>query len=108
MADTLHMNTNPSRETVLAELKRCRDELLQLGVTDIRLFGSRARGDNREDSDIDVLIDYDESRKFSLIDLGLVEDFLAAKLGCPVHVTTTSSVPPSDRRRILAEAIAVL
>ena len=47
---------------LLDELRKNREKILELakesGVTDVRAFGSVARGEEREDSDIDILVDY--------------------------------------------------
>ena len=54
------------------------------------LFGSYARGDERKDSDIDVLVDFDESADlFDLVGLTL---FLEEKLGCKVDVVSQGSL----------------
>ena len=53
------------------------------GVVHMALFGSRARGDNRPDSDVDLLVDVMPGRKFSLLDLigvgHLVEDHVGLR-----------------------------
>jgi hypothetical protein len=48
------------------------------------VFGSVARGDHREDSDVDLLVDFDDGR--SIFDLIRTEHELAEVLGAPVHV----------------------
>lgn len=97
-----------SRDQIIATLRDHTPELHKLGVTAMSVFGSRARGDHRPDSDLDLLIDYDASRKFSLVDLVHVEHFVQDLVGCPVQVTTRSSIPAADRPRIEREAVAVL
>jgi uncharacterized protein len=57
------------RDTLLVELLGLRPDLERAGVTHVALFGSRARRDNRPDSDIDLLIDVDDRHKFSLLDM---------------------------------------
>lgn len=96
-----------SLDTVMAKLRQQRQELRGMGVVSIAVFGSRARGDNRQDSDLDLLIDYDRSRKFSLLDLVRVERALADELQMDVQITTRDSVPEQNRQRIDAESVAV-
>src|SRR5262245_3388374 len=71
------------------------------GVCNIRVFGSVARGDNRDDSDIDLLVDLERGR--TLFDLtgflSDVQDLLASK----VDVVTTKGLHYL-RERIMAEA----
>jgi predicted nucleotidyltransferase len=70
------------REQLIAELQRLRPKFEGRGVSHVALFGSRARRDNRLDSDIDLVLDLDAAAddKFSLLDLagiyGLIEDEL--------------------------------
>lgn len=80
-------------------------EILRLAETrggrNVRVFGSVARGDNREDSDIDFLVEFDRGR--TLLDLiGLKLD-LQELLGANVDVVTPNSLR-YVRERVLAEA----
>lgn len=73
------------------------------GARDIRLFGSRARGDARADSDVDLLVAFEEGR--SLLDLsGLVLD-LREILDRNVDVATERGLRPALRARVLREAV---
>lgn len=95
----------------LAELRRRRDEILDLaqghGAGAVRVFGSVARGQQRPDSDLDVLVD--------LPGRGLIEQAALAReleqlLGCPVHVVTVSALSAAEdqtRTRIEAEALTL-
>jgi predicted nucleotidyltransferase len=68
-----------------------------------RLYGSRARGDNRKESDVDVLIEYGDE-PFSLLDhVGLQQD-LSEELQLPVDVVTEDAVHPLLRDAIYADA----
>ncbi len=72
------------------------------GARNLRIFGSVARGDDRADSDIDFLVDFEPGR--SLIDLAGFELDLEALLGCEVDVLTDGCIHPLLQREILAEA----
>lgn len=83
-----------------------RDEILRLanqrGAHDIRVFGSVARGEANENSDLDLLVAWEPGR--SLLDhAGLVQD-LQDLLGVKVHVGTEKSLHWYVRDRILSEA----
>ena len=67
-----------------------------------RVFGSVARGEDTEDSDLDLLVETSDTT--SLFDLAAMELELEALLGCPVHVTTEGGLSGALRKRVLAEA----
>jgi predicted nucleotidyltransferase len=73
------------------------------GASNIRVFGSVARGDADSTSDVDLLVDLAPDR--SLFDLGGLLTDLADLLGTEVDVVTEASLKPRVRQQILAEAI---
>ncbi|MDO8650520.1 MAG: nucleotidyltransferase domain-containing protein [Candidatus Berkelbacteria bacterium] len=62
------------------------------------VFGSRARGDNTNNSDFDLLIDYLPGYKYSLLDIADIKLSLEEKLGRSVDVVTL----PSARKKLLS------
>jgi predicted nucleotidyltransferase len=78
---------------------------LRYGARNIRVFGSVARGEDTEESDIDLLVEMDEDR--SLLDLVGFQQALAASTGRKTDVLTERALNPYLRERILAEAIAL-
>ncbi len=86
-----------------------RDKLLAIaaghGASNLRVFGSVAKGVDREGSDIDLLVDVRQGT--SLFDLvGLQQDFEDA-LGMKVDLLTEPELHPMLKDRVLAEARAV-
>lgn len=86
---------------------RRRDEILRVaaarGARNIRVFGSVARGENDDNSDVDFLVELEPGR--TLFDLsGLLLD-LEALLRTPVDVVTERGLRPRIRDRVLAEAV---
>jgi len=77
-------------------------------VASLAIFGSRARGDERPDSDLDVLIAYDPDRPFTLYDLVRVEHLLERLTGLDVHVSTRDGFRHDRLPRILKDAVSVL
>jgi predicted nucleotidyltransferase len=71
-------------------LAKHRDEVLAIiaryPVSNPRVFGSAARGDDSEGSDLDLLVDRHGTMTF--IDLFRLEDEISAVLGCPVEIAT--------------------
>lgn len=86
-----------------------RNEIVQIarrhGATNIRVFGSVARGDGDQNSDIDFLVDLERGR--SLLDLGGLLMDLQKLLGRPVDVVTEKGLRPRIRDRVLREARAI-
>jgi hypothetical protein len=69
--------------------------------SDVRIFGSVARKEAREDSDLDILIDLDPDR--SLLDVGGLAMDLSLLLDRPVDVVTEAGLRERIRSRILRE-----
>ncbi len=72
------------------------------GARNVRVFGSVARGDDRPDSDIDLLVDMDPDR--TLFDLGGLVMDLKDLLGKNVDVHTEQGISHYFRAKVLAEA----
>jgi uncharacterized protein len=70
-----------------------------------RVFGSIARRDDNDQSDLDLLVD--TTGATTLFDIAEIELELERLMGMPVHVTTTGALHGRLRERILAEAQAV-
>jgi hypothetical protein len=81
--------------------------LVDSGVKRAALFGSFARGDATEDSDIDLLIEFKGKQK-SLLDLAALKIQLQESLGKNVDLITYNSLHPLLRDRILSEQVTIL
>lgn len=92
--------------TIQEMLQARREEILRIaerhGARNVRVFGSAARGEATEDSDIDLLVSAHEHTS-PWFPAGLVQD-LEDLLGCKVDVVTEDSLYWLLRRRILKEA----
>ena len=74
------------------------------GLCNVRLFGSRARGDHRPDSDLDLLVDRQPPRGH-LLNLCNMTGRVEALTGLRVDVATEGMLYDSVRDRILEEAV---
>jgi uncharacterized protein len=84
-----------------AEIIRAADAV---GASNVRVFGSVARGDDTWESDVDLLVDFPAAQRglFPLLQLASrVEDIV----GRPVHVAAAEVMAPEVRERALAEAV---
>jgi uncharacterized protein len=93
----------------LDQLRRNRTQILALaarrGAHNVRVFGSVARGDERSESDVDLLVDFDAGR--SLLDLtGLWLD-LESALGCKVDVISSRGLRPRVSEEVAREAVVL-
>jgi len=94
------------RNDAIAKLKEHEAELKRLGVEHLYLFGSTARGEARDDSDVDLFFDY-EKGKLSLFDLMEVKEQAARILGRKTDIMTRDSLHKTLRQRIEASALQV-
>ena len=74
-------------------------------ITEIGIFGSYARGDETETSDIDILVDYQTAP--TLIMLVDLRDYLSQLFGIKVDVVTKNGLKPRIRERVLAEVVYI-
>jgi predicted nucleotidyltransferase len=93
------MKLEEVRSRILPILKR-------YGIRRASVFGSFARGEEREDSDIDILVEFEEGK--SLLDLVGLKMDLEEALGRKVDVLTYKSLHPLLKDRILQEQTIIL
>jgi predicted nucleotidyltransferase len=74
-------------------------------VSNPRIYGSVLRGEDRPDSDLDILVD--ASSTTTLLTLGGLQGDLEEALGISVDVKVPGDFPPKVRARIIAEAAAI-
>src|SRR5947199_3956970 len=89
-------------------LRRFDPALRENGATGLFIFGSRAAGTERPDSDLDLFIDYDPQAKIpKLFRLMQIEESMSHNqaLGIPVTITTREALHPLMRDRIEREAV---
>ncbi|MGK7945606.1 MAG: nucleotidyltransferase family protein [Microcystaceae cyanobacterium] len=90
------------------KLAEKREDILKIaakhGAFNVRVFGSVARGEETENSDIDLLIDYDLAKTSPWFPGGLLID-LEDLLGCKVDIVTEKGLHYFIRERVLKEAI---
>ena len=70
-----------------------------------RVFGSVVRGDDTEDSDLDILVA--PTPETTLLDIGAIRHELLQLLGVPVDVLTPKALPEKFRASVLSEAVPV-
>lgn len=101
MAETAAPTRKPLSGPTGRRVAAHRGELLELlhrhGVTNPEIFGSAARGDDREDSDVDILVDFPPGT--SIIDIIAIQHELEDLLGVPVDLVPRSGLKERVRTR---------
>jgi predicted nucleotidyltransferase len=83
--------------------------LRENGATGLFVFGSRARGTDRADSDLDLFIDYNPAARVpNMFRLMQIEDAISEALGIPVTITTRNALHPLMKHNIERDAVQVL
>ena len=90
-------------EEVLQRLAPHRDALVALGVKSLAVFGSVARNEANDASDVDLLVEFIEP--VGLFRFAHVRRFLCGVLGCEVDLVTRAGLREEMRETILKEAI---
>jgi predicted nucleotidyltransferase len=101
------MGRVPQLDEVIALLKQHESFFREKGITHLAVFGSVARGDATEDSDIDLVVEIDETRKFSLLDLIGVEHNFGDLSGRKVDVLTRRSLDSDLVAEVEKDAVHV-
>jgi hypothetical protein len=92
-------------EDILARLKENEAALRARGVAHAALFGSRARGDARPGSDIDIMIEIDPAAHIGVFDYAGLKDYIAEFFDAPVDVVSREGLKPYIRPAATADAI---
>lgn len=88
------------RASIISALRRHEAELRALGLSRLSLFGSFARGDADERSDIDLLSSLDNQKNLSLLDVVHIENRLTDLLGRKVDLVPEDCLDPRVRPEV--------
>jgi predicted nucleotidyltransferase len=93
------------RDEIIATLREYEPELRAAGVTRLALFGSVARNEAQEGSDIDLLAAFYAGREFSLLDIIGIENRLADLIGRPVDLVEEGTLRPRVEETVNREIV---
>ena len=95
------------QNNVVEKLLEHQAHLQASGIVHLRLFGSKARGDDNPRSDVDLMADYDRARKLTLFDKAGLEVEISHILENQVDLCDREMLEPSVRIRAEREAVLV-
>lgn len=95
------------RSELLDRIRALQPRLEAEGVDHLALFGSRARGDNKSSSDVDILIEVDSARRFSLLDLISVERIIENATGVSANAVMRRSLKRDFATAISKDVIEI-
>jgi uncharacterized protein len=90
----------------IATLRRHEDALRARGIRHAAVFGSVARGDNRPDSDLDILVEFEPEAEGSVYEYVRLKDYIAGLFDGPVDVIDRDTFKPHLRAPSAREAIS--
>jgi predicted nucleotidyltransferase len=91
-------------DEIITKLRRLQPELRQrYPIRELGIFGSYVRGQQTEDSDLDVLVDLSDD--IGLLQLAGLQQDLSEALGLKVDLVMRDAVKRSSARRIMSEAV---
>ena len=93
------------KDDILDRLRNNERALRERGVTHAALFGSRARGDNRPDSDIDIMIDIAPEAVRDVYAYVGLKNYIAGLFAGPVDVVDREALKPYVRPAVTADAV---
>jgi predicted nucleotidyltransferase len=94
-----------NREEIITRLRENETVLRKRGVAHAALFGSRARGDERPDSDTDIMIEFDPTARITVFDYAGLKDYIAGLFDGRVDVVNREGLKPYVRPAATTDAI---
>ena len=93
------------RSTVISRIRKHRAQLTKLGVKSLSIFGSVARGEERADSDVDILVEFDGRATFDrFMD---TKFYLEELLDCKVDPVVPQAIKPRMKPHVMQDLIQV-
>jgi predicted nucleotidyltransferase len=94
-----------NKDEVINKLRAHETELKAAGIIRLAVFGSVARGDNSAEWDVDLLADFDKTKRYTLLTMGRLESRLADLLEARVDLSSPEWLKESVKDQVLREAV---
>jgi predicted nucleotidyltransferase len=98
-------NLDMDKRHVISKLREHEPELRAAGVVHLRVFGSVARGEASSKSDVDLMAEFDTSKRYTLISMSRLENRLAEILGVKVDLAPVDALKEPVRQSAMREAV---
>jgi len=92
-------------EDIIARLRENEAALRKQGVAHAALFGSRARGDQRPESDTDIMIEFDPAAPVGVYEYVRVKEYIASLFEGRVDIVDREGLKPYVRPAVTVDAI---
>jgi uncharacterized protein len=92
-------------QEIIARLRKNEAALRDRGVRHAALFGSSARGDQRPDSDVDIMIEVDPAARIGIYEYVAIKDYIAGLFDTRVDVVRRDRLKPYVRPVAILDAI---
>ena len=93
------------RDQIIATLKATETEQRKRGIRHAALFGSIARGEERPDSDIDILVEFEPGQEGSIYDYVRLKEYVAGLFEGPVDVIDRDALKPDLRAPAVRDTV---
>ena len=95
-------------EQIKSTLAKHKEELrLKYKIKEIGIFGSYVRGEQKKQSDIDILVEFEETADLSLLDFIGIENYLSDFLGIKVDLVEKHTLKPRIGKHVLEEVVNI-
>ncbi|MHA1580746.1 MAG: nucleotidyltransferase family protein [Candidatus Freyarchaeota archaeon] len=102
------MIKNKSIDEIREILKQHKRQLKEkFGIREIGIFGSYIRGEQKEDSDIDILVEFQPDAEMDLIKFVELEEYVSELVGTKVDLVMKSALKPRIGKRVLKEVVYI-
>ncbi len=102
------MSSMKTFEQIKSTLAEHKEELRQkYKIKEIGIFGSYVRGEQKKQSDIDILVEFEETANLSLLDFIGIENYLSDFLGIKVDLVEKHTLKPRIGKHVLEEVVNI-
>ena len=96
-----------NRQQIIETIQANRALVEEFSVKSLSIFGSVVRGEERPESDVDILVEFEPDASIGLFEFVRLKNALSDLIGLPVDLGTPDALHPALKEEILQEALHV-